>query len=129
MTAKTAALLFGLIFLAVGLLGFIDNPIVGTSEKAIFHADKVHNIVHIVSGALFVLVALAAPGASAGFLILFGLVYLAIGVVGFVTIGKEGMAKLLGFLHVNAADNYLHVALGIVIFLVGVSARRPRPVA
>ena len=128
MTAKTAALVFGLVFIAVGLLGFVDNPIVGTSEKAIFHADKTHNIVHIVSGALFVLIALAAPGAAAGFLILFGLVYLAIGVVGLVTIGKEGMTKLMGFLHVNAADNYLHIALGIVIFLVGVAARRPRPV-
>ena|SRR5688572_7641482 len=129
MTAKTAALVFGLVFIAIGLLGFVDNPIVGTSEKAIFHADQTHNIVHIVSGALFVLIALAAPGAAAGFLILFGLVYLAIGVVGIVTIGKEGMTKLMGFLHVNAADNYLHVALGIVIFLVGVAARRPRPVA
>jgi len=34
MTAKTAALAIGVIFIAVGLLGFIDNPIVGSSEKA-----------------------------------------------------------------------------------------------
>ena len=119
MTTKTAAILIGLIFIAVGLLGYIDNPIVGTSDGAIFHADSVHNIVHIVSGALFLLVALAAPGSAGGFMKLFGLVYLIIGIVGFVQYGTSGMGKVLGFLHVNGADNFLHVALGIVIFLAG----------
>ena len=119
MTTKTAAILIGLIFIAVGLLGYIDNPIVGTSDGAIFHADSVHNIVHIVSGALFLLVALAAPGSAGGFMKLFGLVYLAIGIIGFVQFGTSGMGKVLGFLHVNGADNFLHVALGIVIFLAG----------
>lgn len=119
MTAKTAAILIGLIFIAVGLLGYIDNPIVGTSDGAIFHADSVHNIVHIVSGALFLLVALAAPGSAGGFLKLFGLVYLIIGIIGFVQYGTTGMGKVLGFLHVNGADNFLHVSLGIVIFLAG----------
>jgi hypothetical protein len=124
MTAKTAALLIGIIFIAVGLLGFIDNPIVGTSENAIFHADTVHNMVHIISGVLFVLVAMAAPGATGGFLILFGIVYLAIGVIGLVSFGGEGMGKVLGFLHVNGADNYLHIALGVVILLAGLATKR-----
>ena len=119
MTAKTAAIIFGLIFLAVGLLGYVDNPIIGSSEGAIFHSDNVHNIVHIVSGALFLLVAFVAPGSAPGFLKLFGLVYLAIGIIGFVQYGTDGMGKVLGFLHVNGADNFLHVGLGIAIFLAG----------
>jgi hypothetical protein len=124
MTAKTAALLIGIVFIAVGLLGFIDNPIVGNPDKAIFHTDTVHNIVHIASGALFVLVALAAPGSCTTLLILFGIVYLLIGVIGLATIGTSGMGMEFGFLHVNGADNFLHVALGIFIFLVGVGTRR-----
>jgi len=128
MSPRTAALLIGIIFIAVGLLGFVDNPIVGASDTAIFHADKVHNLVHIVSGVLFVLIALAAPGASAGFLILFGLVYLAIGIIGLVTAGADGMAEVLGFLHVNKNDDYLHIGLGILIFLLGVATRRRRAV-
>jgi len=126
MTAKSLALIIGVIFIAVGLLGFVDNPIVGTSENVIFHADQTHNIVHIVSGALFVLVALAAPGAVVGFMVLFGLVYLGLGVLGLVTMGKEGMGELLGFLHINANDNYLHIGLGIVILLAGIASRRTR---
>ncbi|MGB8191610.1 MAG: DUF4383 domain-containing protein [Chitinophagaceae bacterium] len=124
MTSKTAALLIGVIFIAVGLLGYINNPIIGDSPDAIFHADSTHNMVHIVSGALFVLVALAAPAAAKGFMILFGIVYLLIGIVGLSAIGSDGMAKILGFLHVNGNDNYLHIGLGVVIVLLGLTTRR-----
>jgi hypothetical protein len=124
MTAKTAALLIGLAFIAVGALGFIDNPIIGESPDAIFHADRFHNYVHIGSGILFVLIAMAATSAAKGFMILFGLVYLALGVIGFLEFGKEGMGKVLGILHVNAADNYLHMGLGLVILLAGMVTRR-----
>ena len=124
MTAKTAALVIGVIFIAVGLLGFIDNPIVYHSETAMFHADTVHNCVHIVSGVLFVLIALAAPASAKGFLIFFGLVYLLIGILGLASFGTSGMGKILGFLHVNGNDNILHVGLGVVILLLGFTSRR-----
>jgi hypothetical protein len=124
MTAKTAALVIGIIFIAVGLLGFIDNPIVGDSQDVIFHADTVHNMVHIISGVLFVFVAMAAPAFTGSFLILFGIVYLAIGLIGFANFGGQGMGKVLGFLHVNGADNYLHIGLGILILLLGLITRR-----
>ena len=125
MSSKSAALLIGVVFIAVGLLGFIDNPIIGTAEGAIFHADATHNYVHIASGVLFALVALMAPRSSAGFMMLFGIVYLAIGVVGMVS----DTGSVFGFLHVNEADNYLHIGLGIVIFLLGVITRRKVAVA
>lgn len=119
MNTKTASLIIGITFIAVGLLGFIPNPIVGGSHDAIFHADAVHNMVHIVSGVLFLIIAFAAPARAALFLKVFGIVYLLLGVVGLATIGSAGMTKLLGFLPINGADNYLHIGLGIVIFLAG----------
>jgi hypothetical protein len=124
MTAKNIALLLGFVFIAVGALGFIDNPIIGESPDAIFHADRFHNLVHIGSGVLFVLIALAATSMVKGFMVLFGLVYLALGVIGYLNFGKEGMGKVLGILHVNAADNYLHIGLGLVILLAGMMTRR-----
>jgi hypothetical protein len=129
MTAKSSALIIGIIFIAVGLLGFIDNPIIGESEGAVFHADTFHNGVHIGSGVLFVLIALAAPGFASGFLILFGIVYLLLGVVGLISFGSQGMGKVLGILHVNGADNILHIVLGAVIFIAGISTRRSRVTA
>src|SRR5687768_16642253 len=98
MSAKSLATIIGVIFIAVGILGFFENPIIYDSETAIFHADKVHNWVHIISGALFVIIAMAAPGSAKGFMYLFGLVYLAIGIVGIMQVGTEGMGQILGFL-------------------------------
>ena len=128
MSAKTAALVIGLLFIAVGILGYVDNPIVGTSETAIFHADSVHNMVHIVSGILFLLVGFASPANVPMFCKVFGTVYLLLGVIGLFRIGSDGMATLLGFLHVNGADNYLHIALGLGILLIGFSIGRRRAV-
>jgi hypothetical protein len=120
MQAKTAAVLFGIVFIAVGILGYISNPIIGESADAIFHADSVHNIVHIASGVIFLFVGIAAPQNASGFLKIFGTVYLLIGILGVVNIGSADMTKLLGFLHVNEADNYLHIGLGLIILLAGI---------
>jgi len=119
MNTKTASIIIGIIFIAVGLLGFISNPIVGASHDAIFHADSVHNMVHIISGVLFLVFAFAAPAHAGLFLKVFGIVYLGLGILGLATIGDSGMIKLLGFLPVNGADNYLHIGLGMVILLAG----------
>ena len=119
MNTKTASVIIGLIFIAVGILGFIPNPVIYDSEDAIFHADSLHNSVHITSGILFLLFALAAPSSAGAFLKIFGVVYLLLGILGLINIGTTGMGTLLGFLHVNGADNLLHIALGLVIFLAG----------
>lgn len=119
MNIKTTGILTGLIFIAVGLLGFVSNPIIGESHDAIFHADTTHNFVHIVSGLLFITFAAAVPGYTKLFLQVFGVVYFLIGILGLLKIGEAGTTKVLGFLHVNGADNFLHIGLGIVIFLAG----------
>lgn len=124
MTARTAALLIGVIFIAVGILGFVDNPVVGDSENVIFHADSTHNMVHLISGALFVLIALAAPALAGTFMVIFGLVYLGIGILGMINMGNESMGTVMGFLHVNGNDNYLHIGLGLVILIAGIATRK-----
>ncbi len=124
MTAKNLALLFGVVFLAVGILGFMDNPIIGESADAIFHADTFHNGVHIGSGVLFILIAVAATRVAPTFMILFGIIYLLIGILGLIDIGTGGMGKVLGVLHVNGADNLLHVGLGLVILIAGIATGR-----
>src|SRR5688500_1761407 len=101
MNTKTASLIFGVIFLAVGLLGFVPNPLVGAEHNAIFHTDSVHNMVHVASGILFLLVAFSRPAKAGTFLKIFGAVYLLLGIYGFATIGDSGMTTLLGFLPVN----------------------------
>lgn len=119
MKTKTASLILGIIFLLVGLLGFLPNPIIGMAEGALFHSDTVHNIIHVVSGLLFVFIAVVAPSSAPIVLKIFGAVYFLLGVLGMINMGPEGMTTLLGFLRVNEADNYFHIVMGLIVFLAG----------
>ena len=125
MTAKTAALVLGVIFVLVGAAGFFPNPIVG--PEGMFVTNPMHDYVHIGSGAVLILAGLT-PMAKLG-LIVVGLVYGAVAVAGFVIADD----MLFGMIHVNQNDRYLHVGLAVVIlaagFLLGDGAKRETPAA
>ena len=111
MTTKLAATVLGVIFLIVGGLGFVPNPIVG--EDGIFVVNQAHNLVHLASGVVLLAGAFMNLGALA--LKVMGLVYVAVAVLGFVITGD----MLLGDIDINQADRYLHVALAAVLLLAG----------
>ena len=119
MSTKTASLILGIVFITVGILGYFPNDIISQSGDALFHTDSLHNIIHIVSGVLFILFALAIPARASTFLKVFGIIYLLLGIVGIATIGNEEHIRLFGFLLVNEADNFLHIGLGAAILLAG----------
>ena len=121
--AKTALWVFGVVFVLVGLLGFITNPIVGMN--GIFQTNHLHDLVHGLIGVIFILVALFAEDSAAMALKVVGAVYLLLAVLGFAMVPNGG--QLLGIVTTNTADHWLHVVLGVVILAVGFlapSARR-----
>jgi hypothetical protein len=106
---KSVTWLFGIVFILIGIAGFfVDGMLI------VFQVDTLHNVVHLLSG----IVALAAVGAGESYarlyLIVFGLVYALVTVVGFVNGGD-----ILGLFETNAADNYLHAAIALVTLGVG----------
>lgn len=119
--AKTLSLVIGIVFLLVGVLGFIPNPIVG--EGGLFHTDTVHNLIHLVSGLVFVYVGTKAVSRAATTMKVFGVVYLLIALLGFLTVGEDGTGEILGFIQANSADNWLHVLLGVVILGAGLMVK------
>jgi hypothetical protein len=121
---KTLSVIIGIVFIGVGLLGFSHNRLIASYDNPVFHTDALHNIVHIVSGILFL--AFASTPRAATFMKIFGAVYFLLGVLGLIVFGTAGEGKLLGFLHVNGADNFLHIGLGVVIFIAGMV--KPKPV-
>ncbi len=112
LNAKTAALVIGVVFLAVGVLGFLPNPLV--SPTGLFAVNPAHNLVHIVSGLVLLAGAYTGLGASLALKIV-GIVYGAVAVLGLVSSGN----MLLGIILMNAADHWLHVALAAVILAAG----------
>lgn len=112
MSAKTLALVFGVIFVLVGLLGFVSNPLVGSG--ALFDTNTAHNLVHLLIGLILLAVALWAPMQSALWLKILGVVYLLVALLGYVT-----GSPILGLVEINDADNWLHILLGIVLLAAG----------
>ena len=121
--AKILTTLFGVTFILAGLLGFVPNPIV--APDGIFAVNAMHNLVHILTGAAFL--AGSYLGYARHTVIGIGVAYVAVTALGFLTTGDT----LLGLVHINVADRWLHAALAAVILVAGYLAtdHRDAPVA
>jgi hypothetical protein len=126
---KAAAVLFGIVFLIVGICGFVPSvtpPMEGMEGGmllGIFHVNTAHNIVHLASGAVFLLCGLAGAGPSRTFFKIFGLVYALVAILGFM----KGNGMLLGCVANNMADVWLHVGLAVVMLFLGFVAKDSAP--
>lgn len=123
---RTTSTVVAAVFLLVGILGFVPGVTTGTDMMnlwghdshamllGVFQVSVLHNIVHLAFG-LAGLAMSATAGLARGFLIGGGIVYLALWIYGIV-IDQNSAAN---FVPVNAADNWLHLALGVGMVLLG----------
>lgn len=108
--AKTVCKLLGIVFLIVGVCGFVRPELMGA------HLNMQHNVVHLVSGliALYLGFAGSLSGAKA-FCLVFGIVYLGLGVLGLVFArGAADHLWHLGPLMFGQVDDGIHILLGVV---------------
>lgn len=68
----------GVIFLALGIWGFFQNPILG-----LFAVDAAHNVVHLLSGVLALAFAASTEARAIGFAKVFGWIYGILAILGF----------------------------------------------
>lgn len=104
------AKLFGVIFLVIGTLGFFMNPLFGA-----FETDVMQNVIHIVIGLAGLYLSMQGESGAMTYGKLFGIFMAVITVLGFVLPGGD----VLGIIHVNMADNYLHVVLSVALLYLG----------
>lgn len=111
--AKTVCKILGVVFLLVDVIGFVNERFAGA------HLTAAHNLVHLVSGVIALYLGFAGSLAAAKtFCLVFGLVYLFLGVFGF-AIG-QGAERIwdLRILEFGQVDHGIHILLGVV-FLAG----------
>ncbi|MDP9006350.1 MAG: DUF4383 domain-containing protein [Actinomycetota bacterium] len=130
LTQKAAGAV-GLVFLLVGILGFIPGlttnydqlQFAGHESEAmllgIFQVSILHNLVHLGFGVVGLAMARTSPLART-FLIGGGAVYLVLWLYGLVI----DQASAANFVPVNTADNWLHFTLAVGMIALGVLVPR-----
>ena len=114
--AKTVAKIMGLVLLLVGVLGFthVLDPLGA-------HLSPAHNLVHILTGVISLYFGFAGSLSGAkGFCIIFGLVYLLLGILGL------AMGELhIGPLMLGKVDHGIHLIVGAIFLAGGLFTRNP----
>lgn len=111
---KQLAVIVGVVFLLVGVLGFVPGV---TNDQdlllGIFLVGTLQNLIHIVGGIAAFISSKTEDYAQLYFRI-FGVVYAVVALAGIV----QG-DTVLGLFDVNAAENILHVVLAIAFLAIG----------
>ena len=128
---QIAAAVVSVVFLLVGILGFIPGVTTGYDQLSfaghdsmamllgVFMVSVLHNIVHLLFGVVGLAAARTARGAKL-FLVVGGVVYLVLWLYGLV-IDHGSDAN---FVPVNTADNWLHLGLGVGMIALGLLTAR-----
>ena len=121
-TVQRVALIFGIVFLLVGVLGLITEGGMDMESDAMllgmFPVNLLHNIVHLLFG-VWGLLAARAWSSARTYAQIGGVIYLVLAVLG--RVAEDGF----GLVPLGGNDVWLHALLGIVLAGVGFSARGP----
>ena len=109
MVARTYAQVVGVVVILVGVVGLLlgDNLLLG-----IFNIDLVEDLVHLLTGGLLAYVGFGRTddGAVRSVVGVLGVVYLLVGILGFIVPTLFGLIPT-GY---TIFDNLLHLALGVL---------------
>ena len=116
--AQLFALAFGVVYLAVGLIGFAitgfdDFASESAKTLIVFDINPLHNIAHIGVGALFFLGSRSHDAAKSVNLII-GIVYALLGIL-----GLAGGLLVEELLNNNTADTFLHLGTAALAIFFG----------
>lgn len=124
-TVQKLAAVFGVVFILVAIIGFIApggmamqpaDPATAAKALGIFPVNLLHNIVHLLFG-IWGLAASRSWSGSKSFFTIAGVIYILLAIVGYFSPDGFGLVPLAG------ADIGLHCVLGIVMLLIGVTAK------
>jgi len=121
--AKTVALIFGIIYTLVGIIGFLPalGGTFGMAPSAllnIFSINVLHNVVHLVIG-VGALTVSGGEEKAAPFLRTFGYILILIAIVGFF------WKNPFNILPIGGPDVWLHLVTGLIFVWAGMTSARP----
>ena len=121
-TVQRVALIFGVVFILVALLGFLTDggTRMGTEDPGLvlnlFPVNVLHNVVHLLFG-IWGVAASRSWGASKTYCQAGGVIYIVLTILGLVA------PDLGGLIPIGGNDVWLHALLGIALAYFGFTAR------
>jgi len=106
-TLRSVTLLLGIVFLVLGIGAYVPLLAKDGMVFGFFAVDTMHNIIHLVVGAIGVYACTREDYAKL-FYRVFGVIFAVIAILGFWK-GAD-----LYMIHPNSADNFFHLIVGIV---------------
>lgn len=113
--AQMFALVFGVVYLLVGILGFILAPDEGDKLLGVFQVNMLHNIAHLGVGALL-LFGSRAHATAKQFNLIVGVLYGLLTILGLANVVIDAPD---GLLDANDADDFLHLATAVLAIYFG----------
>lgn len=111
----SSAKIWGWIFVAIGILGFVPGITPNGHLLGIFHVNAAHNWIHVLTGIVALLCGYSSSHASRLYFITFGIIYALVALIGF----AAGTEPVFGFIANNIADAWLHVSIAVVAASLG----------
>lgn len=118
------AILFGIGFIFAGVAGFIPAFTPNGFLFGLFEVNAMHNFVHLASGVIAIMCA-TTHYASRLYFQIFGVIYGIVTILGFVMKGDLSFIMM----HMNMADNFLHLGISVVALYLGFWFGRRSPAA
>jgi hypothetical protein len=112
---RSLGMLWGILFLLGGILGFVPGITKDDMFLGIFMVNTAHGIVHITSGAIFLIASALGARAARLWFQVFGFFYAAAAVMGF----EVGDGMIFGVISNNRYDAWGHAVLALVLLLIG----------
>ncbi len=109
------AKLFGVVFLLIGVLGFVPALTPNGHLLGIFEVNPLHNAIHLLSGMAALAAGFSGCKLSKLYFQVFGVVYGLVAVLG-VFYGEEA---ILGIVAHNMADIVLHIVIAAAALALG----------
>ena len=120
---KRVAMIFGVVFIILGVLGFTATGGMQMGDAAnapklfgLFPVNLLHNLVHVLIG-VWGLVAARSFSAAQAYCKLGGMIYLALATLGIAD------PTLFGLMPIGGNDIFLHTAFGVLLVWAGFASK------
>jgi hypothetical protein len=136
MGTRYFALIFGIIYLLIGILGLIPGlltPLTTTGVTlnvlsgnlfGLFPVNILHTLIHLIVG-IWGIVAYRTFSASRSYARTIGVIFIVLFIFGLI----PGLNVLFGLTPLNGADIWLHLLTGVIALYFGLTARTPAEAA